>query len=101
MLLSLAFCHILPEANEMYATFQAGLQIEEALSLEVDSDQHQNESSSDDVDNEEDSDHDMETEESSHDEHDEHAGHNDADSHGFPLPSVLFFCGFMLMIFLD
>jgi hypothetical protein len=129
MLLSMAICHILPEADAMFGKALAASAALEAETAEVtpeaeeedhdhDGDGEEDHAEEDHSDEEEDhddeeEDHDDEDheegehEEGEHDdhaeegEHDDHAGHADEAEHGFPLAHTVFFGGFMMMLLFD
>ena len=91
MLISVSLCHILPEANEMYADhLKAAHKAEEKAELAAGGEKNK-------------LDQDEEEEEGEHknEEHGEHEGHGEEGGHGFPLPNVLFFAGFMSMLLID
>ena len=116
MLLSLALCHILPEANEMYGIYQKGLEAKEegVVKMAHDHEEEGHEEEGHEEEGHEEEGHEEEGheeegheeeghEEEGHEEegHEEHAGHKEEGEHSFPVPSVLFFCGFIVMIILD
>eukprot|EP00356_Strombidium_inclinatum_P011728 CAMPEP_0170490094 /NCGR_PEP_ID=MMETSP0208-20121228/8362_1 /TAXON_ID=197538 /ORGANISM="Strombidium inclinatum, Strain S3" /LENGTH=102 /DNA_ID=CAMNT_0010765329 /DNA_START=102 /DNA_END=410 /DNA_ORIENTATION=- len=76
MLLALAICHILPEANESY---------EEIVAEEELHEEHRRRILSED----------------DHDDHDDHEEEEHGHGHAFPLPFVLFMAGFLLLLLLD
>ena len=90
MLLTLAFCHILPEADVMFAEFR---EAKELLEVAAPREDH----------HDEDEDHHEDEAESGHDdEHDEHGhGEEHGDEHGFPIAHCLFLVGFVFMLLLD
>lgn len=92
----MAICHILPEADEMFGSYLAEKEAEEAkaeVQPEVEA-EHGHEGH-----HEEKGDH-AEGEEDGHDGHDDH-GHGEESAHGFPLAHTVFFLGFMAMLLLD
>lgn len=92
MLLTLAFCHILPEADVMFAEFRETKELAEVVAPQED--HHDEEEDHLDDEAEKESGHD--------DEHDEH-GHSEehGKEHGFPLAHCLFLVGFVFMLLLD
>jgi hypothetical protein len=119
MLLSMALCHILPEAEGMYQALKL-IQEKEAEGLMVhdeddhgeehegeehseDEEEHSDEEEEHSDEEEEHSDEEHEGEEHEGEEHEgeEHEEHEKEGGHGFPLVYVLFFGGFMIMLSLD
>ena len=92
MLMTLAFCHILPEADVMFAEFREAKELAEVAVPQ----EHHHEEEEDHHDGE------VEKESGHDDEHDEH-GHGDehGEEHGFPLAHCLFLVGFVFMLLLD
>jgi hypothetical protein len=112
MLLSMALCHILPEADAMYSKYlvaqEAIEHANEAAELEHDHDGDGVEDYGDEEHEGEEEEHHEGEEEEDHDDHDEeeeghddHEGHEEEGGHGFPFAYTMFFCGFMLMLILD
>lgn len=99
MLMAMALCHILPEADMMFSEYQAAKEVSEKPVIQSLGETHDEEEGHDDDDHgeEEGEGH---TEEK-HDDHDDHAGHKDEGGHGFPWAFVLFLVGFVLMLCLD
>ena len=118
MLLSMALCHILPEAEGMYQALQLSkekaAEASEILKVEShdDHEEHEGEEHEEGEVHEEGEEHEEEGheeegheeeghKEEEHDDHEGHEGHEEESTHGFPLVYVLFFGGFMLMLVLD
>lgn len=120
MLLSMALCHILPEAESMYQALQLSKEAEAEGTLipkvESHSDHEEGEEHEEgevhegedliEEDHEEEDHEGEDHEEEGHteEEHEDHEGHEEhagETTHGFPLVYVLFFGGFMLMLVLD
>lgn len=93
MLLTLAFCHILPEADVMFAEFREAKELVEVATPQEE-DHHDEEENHHENEAEKESGHD--------DDHDEHGhGEEHGDEHGFPMAHLLFLVGFVLMLLLD
>ena len=97
MLISISLCHILPEANDMYATHlkavEAAHEAEEKAELAAAGEVKKPEGDVKEEEGEEEGEH--------HDEEEVHGEHEEEGEHGFPLPNVLFFGGFMFMLLID
>ena len=108
--MSMALCHILPEADAMYGKFLAEKEAAEKAAmpkLEHDHDGDGNddhgEEEHEEGEEEEGEHHDEEEEakEKEKDDHDDHAGHSEEGGHGFPFAYTLFLVGFLIMLFMD
>jgi hypothetical protein len=99
MLMAMAFCHILPEADMMFSEYQAAKEVSEKPVIQNLGETHNEEEGHDDDD------HDAEEGEGlTEEKHDDHKGHDDhkeEGGHGFPWAHVLFLVGFVLMLCLD
>ena len=106
MLFSMALCHILPEADEMYGTYlkeREAAEKAELGDLELHEGEHGEEEGvhhEEGEDGEEGEHHDEEGEHGEEEgEHDDH--HDEHAEHGFPFAYTLFIVGFLLMLTLD
>ena len=116
--MSMALCHILPEADAMYGKFLAEKEAAEKAALpklehdhdgdghdDHDEEEHEEEEGEHhDEDEEEEGEHHDEEEEAKEmkeEDHDDHAGHSEEAEHGFPFAYTLFLVGFLIMLFMD
>ena len=109
--MSMALCHILPEADAMYGKYLVEKEAAEKaatpeLGHDHDGDGHDDhdeddhdEEEGEDHDEEEGEDHAEEKKEQAEDEHEDHDDHGE--EHGFPFSYTLFLVGFLLMLGLD
>ena len=96
MLMSMALCHILPEADAMYAKYLVEREAaEKAAAPELGHEDDHDEKEGGDHAEEEGEDH-AEEEGEDHDDHDDHG-----EEHGFPFSYTFFLLGFLIMLGLD
>lgn len=109
MLMSMAICHILPEADAMYSKYLSDKEAAELASTPLlehdhDGDGH-DDHAEEDHEEEEDEHHDEDEEEDKEETKDDHDDHDDHDEHGeghgFPFSYTLFLVGFLIMLALD
>ena len=106
MLMAMAFCHILPESEMMFAEIAASKaetpivqSLEEHHDEEGESEEGHDDDNHDAMENSEGDD--QGHEQNGHDDHKGHDDHAGEGGKGFPIAFVLFTAGFMLMLVLD